>query len=191
MGSAMAIKLCVTLRHGSTKPLPKNRRDGNEAIQSTPGSVKRSDKQRRGVRTLHGALIKPRLNGTRALPRSVRRTMMPRERTMLLRADRAARRRPATWQTSSQRRRSRSLKSTRTPSLALRAREGHHHMHTMFAIESDDSPAPGIIPESVRVHDEPGATTLPRGVRRAARLRFCGPATRNPATRERSRSGVE
>jgi hypothetical protein len=66
-----------------------------------------------------------------------------------------------------------------------------HYVHTTFAIESDDSPAPGIIPAPVRVHDEPGATTLPRGVRRAARLRFCGPATRNPATRERSRSGVE
>jgi hypothetical protein len=66
MGSAMAIELCVTLRHGSTKPLPKNRRDGNEAIQSTPGSVNRFEEQRTVARKLHDALIKPRLNGTRA-----------------------------------------------------------------------------------------------------------------------------
>ena len=32
-------------------------------------------------------------------------------------------------------------------------------MHTTFAIESNDSPAPGIMPEPVRVHDEPAATT--------------------------------
>ena len=83
VGSAMAIKLCVTPRHGSTKTLRKNKRDGSEAILSTPGSVKRSDKQRRGVGKLHGALMKPRPNGTLAFTRSVRRTMMPRERTML------------------------------------------------------------------------------------------------------------
>ena len=39
-----------------------------------------------------------------------------------------------------------SPKSTRTPRLAIRARRGGHHMHTTFAIESNDSPAPGIIP---------------------------------------------
>ena len=27
-------------------------------------------------------------------------------------------------------------------------------MHTTFAIESNDSPAPGIIPEPVRMHDQ-------------------------------------
>jgi hypothetical protein len=36
--------------------------------------------------------------------------------------------------------------------------------HTTFAIESNDSPVPGIVPESVRVHDHPNAPT-----RRAAR----------------------
>jgi hypothetical protein len=66
-----------------------------------------------------------------------------------------------------------------------------HHVHTTVAIQSNHSPAPGIIPESVRVHDEPGTTTLPRGERRAARLRFRGPATRNPATHQRSSPGVE
>ena len=66
-----------------------------------------------------------------------------------------------------------------------------HHVRTTVAIESDDSPAPGIIPESVRVHGEPGATTLPRDGRRAARLRFRGPAARNPATHERSKLGAE
>jgi hypothetical protein len=79
----MTIKLCVTPRHGSTKTSRKNKRDGNEAILSTPGSVKRSDKQRRGVGKLHGALMKPRPNGTLAWLRSVGGTMMPRERTML------------------------------------------------------------------------------------------------------------
>ena len=32
IGSAIAIRLCVTPRHGSTRRLPKNKRDGNEAI---------------------------------------------------------------------------------------------------------------------------------------------------------------
>ena len=74
---------CVTPRHGSTKPLPKNKRGGSEAIPSTPGSVSRSDKQSRGVGKLHAALMKPRPNGTLALLRSVRRTMTPSERSML------------------------------------------------------------------------------------------------------------
>jgi hypothetical protein len=108
-----------------------------------------------------------------------------------LKADQTTRGRPATSASSSRRRKSRFLKSTRMPRLVIGAREGHHHVHTTFAIESKDSPAPGIIPESVRVHDEPGATTAPRGVRRAARLRFRGPATRTPVTDERSRLGVE
>jgi hypothetical protein len=82
IGSAVAIKLCATPRHGSTKRLRKNKRDGSEAIQSTPGSVKRSDKQRRWVRKLHGALMKRRPNGTLALLHSDKRTMMPKERTM-------------------------------------------------------------------------------------------------------------
>jgi hypothetical protein len=66
-----------------------------------------------------------------------------------------------------------------------------HHVHTAFAIESDESPASGIIPESVRVHDELAATTARRGERRAARFRFRGPATRNPVSDERSRLGLE
>ena len=107
-----------------------------------------------------------------------------------LKAAQTARRLPATSATSSQERKSRSLKSTRTLRLVIGAREGHHHVHTTFAIESNDSPAPGIMREPVRGHDEP-ATTVPRGVRRAARLRFRGPATRNPVTDERSRLGVE
>src|SRR5207302_10506834 len=62
----LAIKLCVTLRHGSTRPSRRNKRDGNAAILSTPGCVKRSDRQRRGVGKLHGALTKPRPYGTLA-----------------------------------------------------------------------------------------------------------------------------
>jgi hypothetical protein len=32
-------------------------------------------------------------------------------------------------------------------------------MHTTVAIESSDSPAPGIIPEPLRMHDQAAATT--------------------------------
>ncbi len=39
--------------------------------------------------------------------------------------------------------------------LVIGTREGHQHMQTTFAIESNDSPVPGIMPEPVRVHDEP------------------------------------
>ncbi len=60
----------------------KNKRDGNEAIQSTRGSVNKSDKQRRGVRRLHGALTKPRPNGMLALLQSDKRAMLPRKHTM-------------------------------------------------------------------------------------------------------------
>ena len=54
-------------------------------------------------------------------------------------------------------------------------------MHTTFAIESNDSPVPGIMPEPVRVHDEP-ATTAPRGERQA---------TRNPVSNEQTKLEVE
>ena len=64
-------------------------------------------------------------------------------------------------------------------------------MHTTFAIESNDSPAPGIMPEPVRVHDQAAATTAPRGERQAARLRFRGPATRNPVSNEPTKLEVE
>jgi hypothetical protein len=49
------------------------------------------------------------------------------------------------------------------PRLAIRAREGHHLMRTTFAIESNESPAPGIMPEPVRLRDEPVATTAAGG----------------------------
>jgi hypothetical protein len=80
-----------------------------------------------------------------------------------LKADQTARLRPSTSRTSSQRRKSRSRKSTRTPRLVIRAGEGDDRMHATFATGSNDSPAPGIIPEPVRVHDDP-----PRRPRRAA-----------------------
>ncbi len=62
--------------------------------------------------------------------------------------------------------------------------------HTTFAIESNDSPAPGIMPEPVRVHDEPVVATAPRGERRGARLRFRGRATRSPVRSEPTRLEV-
>ncbi len=64
-------------------------------------------------------------------------------------------------------------------------------MHTTFVIESNGSPSPGIMPEPVRVHDEPAATTAPRGEREAARLRFPGLATRNPVRNEPIKLEVE
>jgi hypothetical protein len=41
----------------------------------------------------------------------------------------------------------------------IRAREGHRHTYTKVAIEPSGSPAPGITPEPVGVHDEPAAST--------------------------------
>ena len=64
----------------------------------------------------------------------------------------------------------------------IAARESHHDIHTTFAIECNHSPAPGIMPEPVRVHDEPVAMTAPPG--QAARRRYRAPATRNPVTNE-------
>ena len=45
-------------------------------------------------------------------------------------ADQTARRRPATSRAAFQRAQSRSLKSIRTARVAMRAREGHHHVHS-------------------------------------------------------------
>ena len=64
-------------------------------------------------------------------------------------------------------------------------------MHTTFAIECNDSPAPGAMPEPVRIDDEPVATTAPRVVRQAARTRLRGPATRNPVSNEPTKLEVE
>jgi hypothetical protein len=64
-------------------------------------------------------------------------------------------------------------------------------MHATFAIESNDSPAPGIMPEPVCVHAQPAAMTAPRGERQAARLRFRGPPSRNPVSNEPNRLEAE
>jgi hypothetical protein len=64
-------------------------------------------------------------------------------------------------------------------------------MHTTFAVESNESPALGIMPEPVGVHDERAAMTALRGERKAAGLRFCGPATRDPVSIEPTRLEVE
>ncbi len=106
-------------------------------------------------------------------------------------AQRAGRRLATARTVSSQRRKSRSLKSTRTPRLVTRAREGHRHLHTTFAVESNDSPAPGIMPEPVRVHWEPAAMSAPRGGRHVARLRLRGPAARNPVSNDTIKLEVE
>jgi hypothetical protein len=64
-------------------------------------------------------------------------------------------------------------------------------MHANFGIETHDSPVPGIIPEPVRVHDQPAARTARRGERHAARLRLRGPATGNPVSNEPNKLEVE
>ena len=84
-----------------------------------------------------------------------------------LKTGRTVRHRPATSRTPSQRRKARALESSRTPRPVIRARECRHFMRTTFAIESNDSPAPGIMPEPVRVHDQPAAKTVWRAAGRA------------------------
>ena len=108
-----------------------------------------------------------------------------------LKAARTARRLPATSRSASQQRTSRSLKEHSDAALGDPAREGQHHLHPTFAIESNDSPAPGIMPEPVRLRDEPVATTAAGGERQAAGLRFRGPATRNPVSNEPAKLEVE
>jgi hypothetical protein len=73
---------------------------------------------------------------------------------------------------------------------AIRAREAHHHTDTTLTIESNRSPTPGIIPEPVRVHDQPAARTAPRGERPIARRRIRGPATRDPVSDEPTKPEV-
>lgn len=82
-----------------------------------------------------------------------------------LKADQTARRRPATSGEGP-------CPATDEPSPAERSgaacgypSSGRFYMHTTFAIESNDSPAPGIIPEPVCVHDQPAATTARRAAR--------------------------
>ena len=71
------------------------------------------------------------------------------------------------------------------------AREGQHHMHATFAIESMTRPAPGIMSQRVRIHDELAATTAPRDERQAERLRFRRPPPRNPVSNEPNSLEVE
>jgi hypothetical protein len=60
-------------------------------------------------------------------------------------------------------------------------RSGRFHTHTTFAIESNDSPAPGIIPEPVRVHDQPNAPTRPcRAATGISRTYAAGRRATNP-----------
>jgi hypothetical protein len=100
-----------------------------------------------------------------------------------LKADQTDRRRPATSPTSSQRRNSRAPRSPSTPPVSVSAGEGHHHLHPTFAVESTDSPVPGIMPEPVRVHNAPGATTAPRA-EQIAKLPFHRSRARNRASNE-------
>ena len=108
-----------------------------------------------------------------------------------LNADQTAGRRPAASRGSSPGRKSRFLKSIPTLRLVIRTREGHHHMHTAFAVESNDSPAPGVMLGAVGVHDEPAALTAPPAERPAARPRSRDPATRNPVSNEPTDLEVE
>ncbi len=69
--------------------------------------------------------------------------------------------------------------------------EAHHHLHTTFADESNDSPAAGLMPGPVRVHGQPAATPAPRDERQAPRLCFRGLAIRSPVSNEPTRLEVE
>ena len=62
------------------------------------------------------------------------------------------------------------------------SRSGSFHVHTTFAVESRDSPAPGIIPESARVHDQPVTPTGRTEWRAAGRASkpIPSPGHRNP-----------
>jgi hypothetical protein len=75
--------------------------------------------------------------------------------------------------------------------VVIRAPDGQHHMRVAFAIESNDAPAPEIMSQPVRFHDEPAPPTAPRGERQEARLRFRGPPPRNPVNNEPTRLEVE
>jgi hypothetical protein len=53
-------------------------------------------------------------------------------------------------------------------------------MRNTFAIESNDSPAPGVIPEPVRVHDQPAVPTRRVARRAAVRAPKRPPGQRHP-----------
>jgi hypothetical protein len=82
---------------------------------------------------------------------------------------------------ASQRQANDDAQRARTRCSAIHAREPRHHTHTTFAIESNDSPAPGIMPELVRVHDERAERAAPAGDRRGA----AQPCVRGLATQYR------
>ncbi len=67
---------------------------------------------------------------------------------------------------------------------AQRASHAHHHMDTTFAIASNDSPAPGIMPAPVRARDQSAMLTRTgeREVARAIEL-SSSPGQRNPVSR--------
>jgi hypothetical protein len=87
-----------------------------------------------------------------------------------LKADQTARRSRAASRNSSQRR--------------------NRRWRTTFAMESYDSPAPGIMPEPVRVHDEPAVTSAARSEQPTARFRFRSRATRNSVGNEPTKLAV-
>jgi hypothetical protein len=71
--------------------------------------------------------------------------------------------------------------SLETPDVVRRDREVAD-MKTTFPMESRTSPAPGIIPEPLLVHEQPAASTH-RGGRRAARTNTRLAARRTPLAR--------
>ena len=64
-------------------------------------------------------------------------------------------------------------------------------MHTTFAIESNDSPAPGIIPEPVRMHDQAAAMTAPPGRATGRTTPFSWPGHPKPVSNEPAKLEVE
>ena len=72
----------------------------------------------------------------------------------------------------------------------IKDREGKKKENNAIAIDSKGSPAPGIMPGPVGVHDEPTAMTAPRGERRP-RDPVRDPATRDPVSNEPTDLEVE
>ena len=99
-------------------------------------------------------------------------------------ADRTTRRRPCDRADFVPATEQPSPKDTRTPHVVIGAREAHHDMHTTFAVESNDSPAPGIIPGPVHIHDQPaGRHAAPDAHRQAAQPnRWPRPGQGNPVS---------
>ena len=186
-----ADQTCAAPMHGEHETYAEEQARWERDDSAFARIVKTSDEQSGRVSKLQGAVMGPRPAGTLASSHSERQANDAAQGAQhALNADQTTRRRAATSRTSSQRRKSRSLKSTRIVRWVIRAREGQHHMRATFAIESMTRRPPGSCPSL-------SASTMnsPRRPRRAAsdaaRVRFRGPPRRNPVSNEPNSLEVE